>query len=387
MTSAPPPVRTLRDAVGPRSEIPRHLDAAIRTGAHDLPPAPPGTAPDARSAARAAADDATRTATGTDDVGEPATDTALPSGGRPDEPPVESLANGVRRVIDATEYIHFHGYWVRWYEPLAESLSSRKTLIDHLTRRAFHHTEPGINTPGDRLELARAVWEAQTEPSMKRVNAAMLAGALFNRATDIFTAIVELEEKGVRISRSNELMKACGDCFKEALELGHEVRHFSGEEGIDELWGEPFRAFTLPIVAYYESRFIKVAQTMANIDHLAETLRETFGERPEFGGIVPLIDTFAAAARQECETMKSDDSIFEIWPRFVAAGEALGAIPPIPLPGCSRECRYVLEEAYNTLHAGRDLINWVARARVPMPRSTTLFVARCESLRERLASC
>lgn len=306
---------------------------------------------------------------------------------RPEEPPRDSLANGVRRVIDGTEYVHFHGYWVRWYEPPEESLASRKTLIDHLTRRAFHHTEPGINTPGDRLELARAVWEAQEDPAMKRVNAAMLAGALFNRATDIFTAIVELEEKGVRISRSNELMKACGDCFKEALELGHEVRHFSGEEGIDELWGEPFRAFTLPIVAYYESRFIKVAQTMANIDLLAATLRETFGARAEFAGIVPLIDAFAAAARHECETMKSDDSIFEIWPRFVAAGEALGAKSPVPSPGCSRECRYVLEEAYHTLCAGRDLINWIARARVPMPKSTKQFVARCGALGERLAGC
>ena len=306
---------------------------------------------------------------------------------RPGEPPRENLANGVRRVIDGTEYIHFDGYWVRWYEPLEESLASRKTLIDRLTRRAFHHTEPGINTPGERLELARAVWEAQEDPAMKRVNAAMLAGALFNRATDIFTAIVELEEKGVRISRSNELMKACGECFKEALELGHDVRHFSGEEGIDELWGEPFRAFTLPIVAYYESRFIKVSQTMANIDLLAATLRETFGARVEFDGIVPRIDAFAAAARHECETMKSDDSIFEIWPRFVAAGEALGATRPRPTADCRRECRYVLEEAYNTLLAGRDLTNWVARARVPMPRSTKLFVARCASLRERLASC
>jgi len=74
----------------------------------------------------------------------------------------------------------------------------------------------------------------------------MLAGALFNRATDVFTAIVELEEKGVMISSENELMRTCGECFAEALELGKQVKHHSGEEGIDELWGEPSRAFTLP---------------------------------------------------------------------------------------------------------------------------------------------
>ena len=259
-------------------------------------------------------------------------------------------ANGERRsIVEGTPYIHFHGYWVRWYAPPDESLASRKALIDHLTRRAFHHTEPGINTPGERLDMARAAWERQDDPAMKRVNAAMLAGALFNRATDIFTAIVELEEKGVRISRGNELMKACGDCFKEALELGRDVRHVSGEEGIDELWGEPFRAFTLPITAYYESRFIKVAQTMANIDRLAATLRETFAGRGEFAALPPLIDEFAAAAREECETMKADTSIFDIWPRFIAAGEALGALSPALDADCSRECRYVMEEAHKTL--------------------------------------
>lgn len=295
--------------------------------------------------------------------------------------------NGERRTVDGADYIHFHGYWVRYYPPLEESLASRKTLIDHLTRRAFHHTEPGINTPGDRLDTARAYYMNQSDPAMKRVNAAMLAGALFNRATDIFTAIVELEEKGVRISRDNELMRACGNYFKEALELGRDVRHFSGEEGIDELWGEPFRAFTLPITAYYESRFIKVAQAMANIDKVVALLRDVFCSRPEFSEIAPLLNDYASAAKHECETMKSDVCIFEIWPRFIAAGEALGNVQPRIQKDCSRECRYVMEEAQKTLIAGRNLINWVARARVPMPRSTDAYFARCEALRERIRSC
>ena len=295
--------------------------------------------------------------------------------------------NGERRTVDGTDYIYFHGYWVRYYPPLEESLASRKTLIDHLTRRAFHHTEPGINTPGERLDIARAFYNQQTDPARKRVNAAMLAGALFNRATDIFTAIVELEEKDVHISRDNELMRACGDYFKEALELGRDVRHFSGEEGIDELWGEPFRAFTLPITAYYESRFVKVAQAMANIDKVVAHTKKVFGERPEFSEIVPLLDEYSSAAKHECETMKSDVCIFDIWPRFIAAGEALGDVQPHMQQNCSRECRYVMEEAQKTLIAGRNLINWIARARVPMPRSSASYFARCELLTERFKSC
>lgn len=295
--------------------------------------------------------------------------------------------NGERRFVDGADYIHYDGYWIRYYPPVAETLASRKTLIDHLTRRAFHHTEPGINTPGERLDMARASYLNQSETAMKRVNAAMLAGALFNRATDIFTAIVELEEKGVRISRDNELMKSCGDCFKEALELGKEVRHFSGEEGIDELWGEPFRAFTLPISAYYESRFIKVAQAMANIDKLAAKIILVYGNRAEFKQIDQLVQTYCLAAKNECETMKSDPCIFDIWPRFVAAGEAMGAVKPQIQSPCSTECRYVIEEAHKSLIAGRNLINWIARARVPMPKSTNDYFKRLDSVSERLKYC
>ena len=79
------------------------------------------------------------------------------------------------------------------------------------------------------MELAREIYNKQTDPKRKRVNGAMLAGALFNRATDIFTLVVELAKKGVHISDGNELMRECGECFREALELGMSVRHYSGE--------------------------------------------------------------------------------------------------------------------------------------------------------------
>jgi len=256
-----------------------------------------------------------------------------------------TIENGTRRQIEGKEFIYYDGYWVRYYQPLDESLASRKSLIDHLTRRTFHHTEPGINTPGHRLDAARNAYEAATDPALKRVNAAMLAGALFNRATDIFTAIVELEEKGVKISRQNELMKDCGGYFKEALELGRQVKHHSGEEGIDELWGEPFRAFTIPITAYYESRFIKVSQTMANIDLIARVIVDTFGDRAEFAGITPLAERFADAARHECETMKTDKDIFDIWPKFIAAGEQLGEFKVSTAPNCTPECAFAIEHA------------------------------------------
>lgn len=296
-------------------------------------------------------------------------------------------ANGSRKSMNNKEFIYYDGYWIRYYTPPADTLAVRKQLIDHLTRRAFHHTEPGINTPGGRLDTARKAYEDQTDPTLKRINAAMLAGALFNRATDIFTAIVELEEKGVKISRDNELMKTCGHCFKEALELGRQVRHHSGEEGIDELWGEPFRVFTTSVKDYFQSRYIKISLTMANIDKIGDTMKKSYGESPHFSGVEPLIDNYTNAAKCETETMKADDGIFQIWPRFVAAGEALGQFQPVVSAHASDECRYVLEQAQKSLVHGQKLISWISRARVPMPKSTAAYIQGCSSLRDRLENC
>ena len=86
--------------------------------------------------------------------------------------------NGTRKTVEGDRFIFYDGYWIRYYEPPPESLVARKNLIESLTRRTFHHTEHGINTPGHALECARAAYEKQTDPRQKRVNAAMLAGAL-----------------------------------------------------------------------------------------------------------------------------------------------------------------------------------------------------------------
>jgi len=211
--------------------------------------------------------------------------------------------NGDRRIVDTNEYVFYDGYWIRYYAPLGDTLTNRKRLIDSLTRRAFHHTEAGINTPGRSLDLAREAYESETDPERKRVNAAMLAGALFNRATDLFTSIVDLGELGVQVSHNNELMRECSDCFQEALTLGQQVRHHSGCEGIDEVWGEPFKAFTMPVADFYKSRFIKIAQSMRDIDLVADCMIEVFCSRPLFAEIRELICDYAAAARQTAETM------------------------------------------------------------------------------------
>jgi len=187
---------------------------------------------------------------------------------RPAQVP-DAVPNGTVKDIDGKSCVHYDGYWIRRYEVPKDEAAARRELIDLLTKRVFHHTEPGINTPGYNLPEARAAYERESDPARKRVNAAMLAGALLNRGSDIFTMIFELNRRGIEITPSNELMLECESCFLEAFDLGKQVKHYSGEEGLDELWGEPLKVFYMPVADFYESRYIKISQTMHVIDQIS----------------------------------------------------------------------------------------------------------------------
>ena len=290
--------------------------------------------------------------------------------------------NGDRREIDSIEYVFYDGYWIRYYAPLEETLANRKRLIDSLTRRAFHHTEAGINTPGRSLDLAREAYERETDPHRKRVNAAMLAGALFNRATDLFTSIVDLAELGVKVSENNELMRECSDCFQEALDLGRQVKHHSGCEGLDEVWGEPFKAFTMPVDEFYKSRFVKIAQGMRDIDRIAACMIDVFCRIDMFAALKQAILDYAAAAREIAETMKKDPAIFRVWPNFVALGEALDDFTPDLPAGSDQMARMRVAYGRDLVQEGRQLIGYIASARVPMPKSTAAYIEKCERYQE-----
>jgi hypothetical protein len=287
-------------------------------------------------------------------------------------------ADGDRRVIDDIEFIFYDGYWIRYYAPLEDTLANRKRLIDSLTRRAFHHTEAGINTPGKSLDQARAAYEKETDPDRRRINAAMLAGALFHRATDLFTAIVDLGELGVQVSHSNELMRQCSDCFQEALTLGQQVKHHSGCEGLDEVWGEPFKAFTMPIPDFYQSRFIKIAQGMREIDQVAACMIEEFCHREMFDGLEQLIVDYAEAARHAAETIKNVPLIFQVWPNFGALGEKLDEFHPSVPENAEQLLRMRVAYGRALIQEGRRLISYIASARVPMPKSTEIYIEKCK---------
>lgn len=293
----------------------------------------------------------------------------------PDECPPE----GTRRSIDGRERVFYDGYWIRTYPVPADTLTAKKRLIEALTRRLFNHTEHGLNIPGTRLTEARKRYEEETDTARRRVKGGMLAGALFNRATDIFRNLVELQAAGVEIKSSDALMRECGRCLLEAMELGRLVLHRSGEEGIDELWGEPFRAFTVPIEEFYESRYIKIGQSKRDIDHIADAMVDTFTHVPAFAGIEPHIRTFARSARIKAETLRTDPDIFDVWPQLVVAGEVLANFKPDTraVGSDGRRSGHSNRDGVQLIRAGRDLIFFIARARTPMPKSTADYIARC----------
>jgi hypothetical protein len=290
---------------------------------------------------------------------------------------LEQVPNGSRRDINGTPHVYYDGYWIKYYEPPEDSLDAKKRLIHALTRRLFNHVEHGINIPGLRLDEARRAYQREMDPERKRVAGAMLAGSLFNRAADIFTKVVELQSVGVKIAPDDALMNDCGQCLLEALELGRMVRHRSGDEGLDELWGEPFKAFSIPVEDFYESRYLKIALTMRDIDRIADALVDTLVGDGLFPGIEPRIRELAEAAKRKCETLRTDPVIFEVWPAFVVAGERLGRLEPKLPRHASEEQTRRASQACRLIADGVTLLQHIARARVPMPKSTRGYLEQC----------
>lgn len=291
----------------------------------------------------------------------------------------ENTPNGTIREINGKPCIFYEGYWIKHYDPMEDSLETKKYLIEALTRRLFNHVEHGINMPGERLDEARQAYESEQNPELKRVKGAMLAGALFNRGIDIFRKLVALGEHEVRSPRSRELLHECGQYLLEALEMGKLVRHRSGDEGIDELWGEPFRAFTVPISSFYETRYIKIAQTMRAIDRISTAMVAAFSNSHLFSNAEGLIREFAEVAKLKTETLRTDPVIFEVWPKFVVASERLLGVGLVERNNESCTACWEVDEGNRLLKEGVSLITHLVRARVPMPKSSQFFIDRCNA--------
>lgn len=212
----------------------------------------------------------------------------------------------------------------------------------------------------------------------------MLAGALFNRAADIFTHLVELEASGVDIRPDDDLMHTCGQCLREALEFGKLVKHRNGDEGIDELWGEPFKAFIMRIDDFYEGRYMKIAMTMKNIDQAADYMAGCIKNDPRFTGLDQLILEYANTAKCKCETLRTDSDIFDVWSDFVVAGEEVSNFIPDQSATHADDKLMDVLDTQHLLKEGVRLIAFITRARTPIPKSTETYLSECKRYKARL---
>ncbi len=297
-------------------------------------------------------------------------------------PSAETPANGTLREMDGQSRVYFEGYWVRHYD-VPHTRAYTKSLIDSLTRRVFHHAEHGINTPGDRLDEVRDAFDAEQDLPKKRVLAAMLAGACLNRGSDILTRVVELEQIGVTVDPENDLLQECGRCFMWALEYGRLIRPLTGHEGLDELWGEPFKAFSLSIDKFLGTRYLKLALTMRAIDSVRDQIIRMYTGVGFFAPFMPLVEELAESAKSACETLRTDADYVQIWPRFVAAADRLMPTEPDVPPGADRRQYTLARRGVALIREGGRLIIDMANLRVPMPKTTRDYLERCERFRER----
>lgn len=312
----------------------------------------------------------------------PHTDLTTPAT-KPDQPRhTDALASGARRLIDGKEQVYHDGYWMKTYD-VPHTIAYKKWLIDQLTRRVFRNTEPGINTPGKRLEEVKAAYNRTTEASRKRVLAAMLAGAYLNRGSDILTKVVELEEIGITVESSNELLRECGRCFMNALEYGKNIHPLHGTEELDELWGEPFKAFTMSIPQFLETRYIKLAKALSDIDLIADTMIDLTQHIEFFSGVPEQLRELRDSAKEAAQTQRSDLEIIEIWPRFVGVADRLHDFRPVIPPRASRRMQSMAWRGKQVIKIGVDLIGDISSLRISKPKTTQSFLQRCAHYRQR----
>jgi hypothetical protein len=292
----------------------------------------------------------------------------------------DQIAEGTERTFDGRLRVFYDGYWIKAYPIPSDTLAEKRRLIEVLTRRLFNHVEHGLYVPGSRLEEARSAFDSENDVARKRLKGGMLAAALFNRAADILTKLVDLQSSGVVIAPGDPLLRRCGEHLQEALALGRMVLHRSGEEGIDELWGEPFKAFAFPIPEFYRSRYIKVAMAMRCIDRIVNEAVPALASLPGFRDAGRLFHELASAAKTYSETLRADPDIFDVWTSFAVARERLLAFPPDLGPKRTPHQRQQFELGKRLVRETTDLMSSIARARVPMPKSTDDLIARCKTL-------
>ena len=75
--------------------------------------------------------------------------------------------------------------------------------------------------------------------------------------------------------------------------------------------------------------------------------------------------------------MKKSPIIFQIWPEFVALGEALDGCQPMLPADADQLLQMKIGQGLALLQEGKRLVGYIASARVPMPLSAECYIEKC----------
>ena len=90
--------------------------------------------------------------------------------------------------------------------------------------------------------------------------------------------------------------------------------------------------------------------------------------------------TLHRTAQSKCDTLSHDHDVFDVWTTFVVAGESLSGFQP-RLSAAPTLPEQRAATRGTELVSAKELISYIARARVCMPKSTAELLERCRQYR------
>ena len=134
---------------------------------------------------------------------------------------------------------------------------------------------------------------------------------------------------------------------------------------------------------FYDSRYLKIALTMRNIDEVASYMVACLKNDARYQGLESLVLDYAKVARTKCETLRTDADIYDVWSEFVVVGEEINSFSPKTSEPVSPDVQIDPLDIKHLLSAGVKLIAFITRARTPIPKSTENFMKECQRYKTR----
>jgi hypothetical protein len=104
-------------------------------------------------------------------------------------------------------------------------------------------------------------------------------------------------------------------------------------------------------------------------------MTEVFEPDPAFTGVEVLIRALSEIAKSEMELFRSDPLMFRVWPAMVSAGEAIELFRPNIAGDADQAQRLRVAAGRRLLINGKNILFYLAGARVPMPKTTRQYFA------------